>query len=469
MAENEPPSNPEAEYAVLGALIEDPKDCMPLAVSVLGSDVNCFFMPTHRAIYATLLRMFSENIPISFESLFVYLSQIGVEERRVGGRQYVLSSICASTATSNVEHYSKMIIDCYRRRLFIAAIKKAEAIAYNKDTPLEDARQLVDDSVSSASAVGDSEKTEHISVLAEKERERLAALGRGEIGKGIKSGIDTIDALMMPMQPGNYIIIAASTSIGKTTLACNIALNAAEEGVGVLIFSMEMTKQAIINKLLCIKSKVNMFKVEYDGKMGVDDKQKIDDALNEMKKMTILIDDESGLTPAKMRAKAKAAASRSKIGLIVVDYIQLMHVPKAENETCAVGSVSKNIKAMAKELGVPVIALSQLNRDGAKEKPELRHLRQSGSLEQDCDIAILLHREGDVSAGDVTAYIAKQRIGPTGASKMNFRKSEQRFYSGDGSGKSYDRAPKAYTRQPDPEPINHQIEYDYFEEDDTPF
>jgi len=469
MADNEPPSNPEAEYAVLGALIEDPKDCMPLAVSVLGSDVNCFFIPNHRAIYATLLRMFSENIPISFESLFVYLSQINVEERRVGGRQYVLSSICAATATSNVEHYSKMIIDCYRRRLFIAAIKKAEAVAYNKDLPLDDARQLVDDSISLVATGGDSEKTEHIAVLAEKERERLAALGRGEIGKGIKSGIDTIDALMMPMQPGNYVIIAASTSVGKTTLACNIALNAAEEGVGVLIFSMEMTKQAIINKLLCIKSTVNMFKVEYDGGAALEEKKKIEDALDEMKKMTILVDDESGLTPAKMRAKAKAAASRNKIGLIVVDYIQLMHVPKAESETAAVGSISKNIKAMAKEMGVPVIALSQLNRDGAKDKPELRHLRQSGSLEQDCDIAILLHREGEVNAGDVTAYIAKQRIGPTGESKMNFRKSEQRFYSGNGTGCAYKSKPKSYTRKQDEGPINYQIEYDYFEEDDTPF
>lgn len=469
MAENELPSNLEAEYAVLGALIEDPCDCMSLGVSVLGSDVNCFFMPTNRAIYATLLRMFSENIPISFESLFVYLTQINVDERRVGGRQYVLGSICAATTTSNIEHYCKMIIDCYRRRLFIAAIKKAEAIAYNKDVSLDDARQAVDNSISMVAPSSDSEKTEHISVLAENERERLAALGRGEIGKGIKSGIDTIDTLMMPMQPGNYIIIAASTSVGKTTLACNIALNAAEEGVGVLIFSMEMTKQAIINKLLCIKSKVNMFKVEYEGGAGPEENKKIDHALDEMKKMNILVDDESGLTPAKMRAKAKAVASRSRIGLIVVDYIQLMHVPKAESETAAVGSISKNIKAMAKEMGVPVIALSQLNRDGAKDKPELRHLRQSGSLEQDCDIAILLHREGDIAAGDVTAYIAKQRIGPTGESKMNFKKSEQRFYSGDGSGHAFGSKPKTYTRTPDAEPINQCFEYDYFEDDDTPF
>lgn len=465
------PHNDDAEAKVIGAMFDYDDDNLPIIISLLGEFGEAIYDRRFKIWYTTAISMYREGDRVRPESIKLQLEHLGLFEK-AGGDSAMDHLLFSATISVYLETYCKIITDCYFRRLLIDACKVAERKLYDVNIPMATTRRDLEAATLNAPNSKALSKPEHISSIARAEGARLNAVGRHDIGKGIKTGLANIDKIMLPLQPGNYMILAARTSVGKTTMACNIALNAAEEGVGVLIFSLEMTKGAIISKLIQIDSSVDMAQIERDSSITPFQKDKIDASIEKFQSLNIVVDDESSITPTQMRTKARAVCAKNDIGLIIVDYVGLLRVPKLEHDaTATLSIVSKEVKAMAKELNAPVIALAQINRSGAEGRPELRHLKQCGSLEEDCDVAMLLYRdEVQKNSKDVIAIIAKQRTGPIGDAPLIFERNQQRFFDTDRSGCAAPVATKNYTRSHfEPEPVNHQIEYDYFEDDDTPF
>lgn len=465
-----PPTSHEAERSVLGAMILNP-EAIEVSTGILGDLPDPFYFKNHRDIYAAIVALHRDGKPADFITL---QAQLGEEVSDRIGAVYIAELTDAVPTSANADYYAKIVLDCHLRRRMIFDCERALAHLYDQSKPILEIRKELEAASFFGVSTRAGSKPEHISGLVKAEVGRLMAVGSGEIGRGIKTGLGNIDKIMLPMQPGNYIILAARTSVGKTTLACNVALNAAVEGVGVLIFSMEMTKLAITNKLIQIDSGVDMAQIEMDSRITEYQKRDIKVSAEKIEKLNIVIDEESGISPGQLRAKARAVCAKEDIGLIIVDYIGLMRIPKLETDLVTTLTIaSADMKAMAKELNVPVLVLAQINRDAAEARPDLHNLRNCGSLEQDCDVAILLDRPNRKEyPNHVTAIIAKQRIGPCSDAALYFRRDEQKFYDADGNGGQAERPQKKYTRtrrEPEPEPVNCQIEYDYLEEDDTPF
>lgn len=469
-----PPHCAEVEARIVGAMFQDGEDgTIPIIHAILGDSSEVFWCEKCRIWYDTMIAMWKAGDIVRMDTVVAKMNQLGIYEKAGGFSQQGLLAREA-TIEPYFDTYCRMILDAHYRRSLIRICQQSETKLHNMNVPLVSVRRDLEAAAFHGAHTKAASKPESISVIAERQRERLAAISRKEIGRGIKTGLDNIDRLMLPMQPGDYVILAARTSVGKTTLGCNIALNAAAEGVGILFFSLEMTKDAIFDKFIQIDSGVDMSQIQREYFITDEQQKRIEASVERLEKMNIVIDEESGMTPTHMRSKARSVCAKNAIGLIVVDYIGMLQVPGMNDLVAMTSTVSREIKAMAKELKVPVLALCQINRDGANVRPALNNLRQSGSLEQDCDIAILLHRPNDEDHSKyVTAIIAKQRVGPIGDAALIFNKPEQRFFDSDRSGEPVQRRKKDYTRSPRSapvqEPINHLIEYDYFEEDDTPF
>lgn len=469
-----PPHCAEVEARIVGAMFQDGEDgTIPIIHAILGDSNEVFWCEKCRIWYDTMIAMWKAGDIVRMDTVVAKMNQLGIYEKAGGFSQQGLLAMEA-TIEPYFDTYCRMILDAHYRRGLIRICQQSETKLHNMNVPLLTIRKDLEAAAFQGAHTKAASKPEAISVIAERQRERLAAINNKDIGRGIKTGLDGIDKFMLPMQPGNYVVLAARTSVGKTTMGCNIALNAAREGVGILFFSLEMTKDDIFDKFIQIDSGVDMSQIQREYFVSDEQQKRIEASVQRLEKMNIVIDEESGMTPANMRSKARSVCSKNAIGLIVVDYIGLLQIPGMNDLVAMTTAVSSEMKSMAKELKVPVLALCQINRDGANVRPALHNLRQSGSLEQDADIVILLHRPNEEEHSKyVTAIIAKQRVGPTGDAPLIFNKAEQRFFDSDRSGEPVLRREKDYTRTQRPapiqEPVNHQIEYDYFEEDDTPF
>lgn len=461
MAENELPHCMETEQRVIACIYSWDDEAMPIALDFIGESSDCFYDHRHRAIYDALIQMHKAGDLLRPESLIAHLEVVG-KLQSAGGEDYIMKSIHNATTSNYIETYSRSIHECHRRRLLIMACKSAQAKLYDRKVPLGNVMNDLESHVFRTVSSTKKSTPEKIGSLAKAELARIRKTIEQKDVSGIKTGFDVLDKIMMPMRPGDYILLAATTSTGKTTLACNIAMNVAHEGHGVMIFSMEMTKQAIANKLIGMEAGVDLVSAERNVKLPFGADSKMDDADARLDSLNIIIDDECGMTPTRLRTKARAIAAKEKIGLIVIDYLGRMHVAGMESDpTNTVSIISGEIKDMAKEMGIPVLCLCQLNRNGAEGKPELRHLRQSGSLEQDCDVAIILSRCKNPLY--INADIAKQRTGPIGEAVLFFEKNTQRFMDTDDKGSPiYPEQKEVMDRDPFPE-------NSYSEEDDTPF
>jgi len=468
----EPPHCAEIEPRLVGAMFDDGQDeNIPLIHGMIGDVSEVFWDERMKLWYETMIAMWKDGDIVRVDTVVPKMEQLGIYDK-AGGMTTL--SLLASEATIEpyFETYAKMILDAYYRRSLMKACRLAHNRLYDTGTPLVEVRRQIESAAFLGAHAKSASKPEAISEISKRAKKRLFDLAKNEIGRGIKTGIASIDDIMLPMQPGDYVILAARTSVGKTTMACNIILNAAEEGVGVMVFSLEMTKDAIFDKLIQIESKIDISKIQREQYISAFQKEKIEESSKKIDQMNIVVDDESGISPTQMRSKARSVCAKNNIGLIVVDYIGLLKIQGVTDQVVMTSMVSSEIKAMAKELGVPVLALCQINRDGANVKPMLHNLRQSGSLEQDCDIAILLHR-ANMESNYMSAIIAKQRVGPIGEAPILFERGEQKFFSVTKDGNKEIPGPKGYTRtieeRRDEEPVNRYIEYDYFEDDDTPF
>jgi replicative DNA helicase len=421
-----PPQNIEAEQSVLGAILLD-NDALHEAVEVLQPDD--FYRDTHRKIYQAMTELYTRNEPVDLITLNNYLKGKG-DLDDVGGVQY-LSSLASSVPTSaNVKYHSRIVREKALVRNLLHSVTDIAKNVYDNDL---DTDELIDYAEKKIFDLSDKKIKTSFFTMKELISDTFVTIERlydkKESITGIPSGFKDMDELTTGFQKGDLIIIGGRPGMGKTAFCLNISQHvgiAMKEPVA--IFSLEMAKEQLVMRMLCSEAKVDSNKVRKGFINKRDDWNKLTNAAGKLAESLIFIDDSSGLSVLEMRAKARRLKQQHGLSLVIVDYLQLMRGRgKFERREQEIAEISRSLKALAKELQVPVIALSQLNRGvetrGGNKNPTLADLRESGAIEQDADVIIFLYRDTKdemEGKGKVIVDIAKQRNGPTDKITLTF-------------------------------------------------
>ena len=399
-----PPYSTESEQAILGCLLTDAKIAYPACLERIGANVEYFYDLKHRTLYETISRMIDEHSPVSVLSVYEQLKLSGKLDE-CGSLEYLvlLPEKCASPA--GVDFFARIVQDLGRKRQVIALATDAASRAFDLRT---DPAQIIADASRGLSGISRAEATA-TPPIAELIRQAIDEIEtcHQQQGKlpGLSTGYPDLDKKLNGLHDGEMIVIAARPSMGKTSLAMNIAEHVAvDQGVPVGVFSLEMTAGALITRMLCSRARINLRAVS-DGFMTERDFPKIVSAAGKIKNAVLTIDDGSGLSIHEINARAEGMAEKFGIKLLVIDYLQLISggARKTDNRQSEVSEISRGCKAIAKQLGIPVIVLSQLNREMEKDKnrrPRLSDLRESGAIEQDADVVAFLWRPGEKKQKD---------------------------------------------------------------------
>ncbi len=441
--DREPPHNVEAERSVLGALLINPQAVGP-AVEILGENSpDTFYIPAHQSIYDAAVSLFRRNTPADLVTVTQELSQRGQLEA-VGGVTAVADLTGAAPTSANIEHYARIVLEAALTRRLIAACAVVTAQAYDGGMDVD---ELLEGAEQQVFQLNERRHTNPIYSAADLVNESMEQLERRIRNKdsitGLPTGFHELDKLLSGLQPSDMIVLAARPSVGKTAFSLNIAAHVAiQEKKGVLLFTLEMSKEQFMYRLLCLVGQVDMNRIR-DGYLAEAEIPKAQRAAGQLMHASIYMDESVGLTPLELRSRARRhAAQHPGLGLIIIDYMQLMHTGgRSENRQTEISEISRAIKGLARELHVPVMALSQLSREAEKNDqglPQLSHLRESGSIEQDADVVLMLSRppaaEREAKKDVIVVNISKQRNGPTGQVELLFRKNMQRFLSLDDRG-----------------------------------
>ncbi|MDP1661930.1 MAG: replicative DNA helicase [Phycisphaerales bacterium] len=466
LLDRQPPIAPEAEAAVLGSMLIDPA-CIADVMSVIR-EAAAFYTEANQAIYQGLLTLGDKHGQADVMLLAQALNDAGKLDG-VGGPDYLMQLANAVPTSANAVYYAQIVAEKHRlRRLITAAGEILHEVYERAQATGEDAKLLIDKAEQRIFEIAQQEQVseaEELGKLVMQEWTRIQeAEGRG-LASGIKTGFDQLDEMLGGLQPGEMIILAARPSMGKTAIAMNIAELAAlgtnipysitpqqgRQRNAVGFFSLEMSKASVCQRLMSAWARISSQDIR-SGHLRRADYQTLLDAAKDLAEAPIFIDDTPGLSITALRARARRMVANHKVKLIVVDYMQLLTAPAQAKESrqVEVSAISRGVKALARELNVPIIALSQLNR-GAENRegnrPRMSDLRESGSLEQDADVVLLLHREEYYHKGEpawdpnspefdelnrekinlAEIIVAKQRNGPTGAVKLTFVPGETRF------------------------------------------
>ncbi len=428
-----PPQNIEAEMAVLGAMLLS-QDAVVLAMEKIREDV--FYRDVHRIIFNTILEMFDRAIPIDMLTLTDELKRQNQLEK-IGGVNYIASLVNTVPSAAHIDHYLRIVFQKYVLRALISAAEVMIETSFNSDADANEILDLAEKHLFEISQrnigrdfAGAKDLIKSTIQLIEK------AVNTKSNVTGLSTGYHDLDKQTSGLQKADLIVIAARPSMGKTALALNIAENAALlSKVPVAIFSLEMPKEHLVQRMLCSLAKIDYSKVR-SGFLNRNDWPKILDAASKLSEAKIFIDDTPSISVMELRAKARRLKSSDDIGLIVVDYLQLMQVvgKRVESRQHEISEISRSLKSLARELSVPVIVLSQLNRSVESRqdhKPMLSDLRESGAIEQDADVVMLMLRheyyDKDVRPGEADVIIAKQRNGPVGDITLRFFAEYARF------------------------------------------
>ncbi|MFA6535970.1 MAG: replicative DNA helicase [Candidatus Paceibacterota bacterium] len=433
-----PPHNLESEQALLGSVMLRP-DALNEVLDLVNAE--SFYTERHRLIYETMIELWGKGQAIDSLTLSARLNDKGALEQ-VGGMSYLSELTNAVPSSVNVEHYAKIVQKKYMMRRLIHASEQIGALGYNEENELEEIMDEAEKHVYDISNNSSVHKYITMGDALDEAWERLDKLHKsGNELRGVPTGFPGLDDKLAGLQKSDLIILAARPSMGKTSLALDIARQAAiTHKIPVAIFSLEMSSQQLVDRMLAAESRVDAWKLR-TGKLSMEqDFGKIRDSLASLSKAPIYIDDQAGNNILKMRAIARRLKSEKGLGLIVVDYLQLM-VPtnshKTDNLVQQVTEISRSLKNLARELDVPVLALSQLSRavEARGGKPRLSDLRDSGSIEQDADVVLFIHREReeDTSKGSKSnvaeIMIEKHRNGPTGTVQLYFDDRKSTFLS----------------------------------------
>lgn len=418
------PQNIEAERAIIGACLLD-SDAIHNALEYISSDD--FFMEEHRLIFASIQKLSSQGIPCDLVTVTDSLRVEGNLER-AGGIQYIatLSNLVPSTAS--VTYYAKILAEKSLVRSLIRDTGKIREDALEGAT---DSAELLDMAEQAVFSLSQRKVQRNFYPISEIAVEVMEHIGNIKASQGV-TGVPTfrdLDKYLSGLQKSDLVILAARPGMGKTSMALNLAQRASvEHGIVSAVFSLEMPKEQLVQRMLCSAAKVDQSKVR-SGMASKDDLRKLSKALGPLSSAQIYIDDTPGITVMEVRSKCrKLKLEKKSLDLIIIDYLQLMRSSqkRVENRQQEIAEISRSLKALAKELDVPVVALSQLSRSAEKDKdePSLIHLRESGALEQDADVVLFINRkkvEEEVEDhGLVDIIIAKHRNGPTGKVKMVF-------------------------------------------------
>ena len=431
------PANVEAERSILGAILLDNLSYNQAAEHLKAED---FSLDSHRRIYSRMVDLAESARPIDLITLVEELDR-RKELEPIGDVGYISSLLDGVPDRPSIEHYIKIVRDKALLRGLMHAANAAIARASEQSDPAED---ILNDAEAAIFQLSEKRIGRGFLGIQEIVKESFgsvdALLQRGQRITGLATHFTELDEMTSGFQRSDLIIIAARPSMGKTAFALNIAENAAiEDGKVVGVFSLEMSREALLLRLLCSQAEVDSHKMR-TGSLWREDEVKVARAMEQLAQAPIFIDDTPGIGISEMRAKARRLQQKQgKLDLIIVDYLQLMSggSKRYENRTQEVSAISRGLKALAKELAVPVVALSQLSRApesrGGDHRPQLADLRESGSIEQDADVVAFIFREEVYKQDDpdlqgkAELIIAKQRNGPTGKLGLAFLKNSTRF------------------------------------------
>ena len=429
-----PPQNLDAEESVLGAMMLSPGAIGAVSEAL---DAGDFYRESHAKIYRAALALYARGEPVDAITLVDELEERGDLED-AGGRARIHELAALVPASANAGHYARIVREMATLRGLIRAGGEVARLGWERPG---DARELVDQAeqiVFELSQSRVSTEFSHIEALLKESFERITALYEsGEDITGIPSGFRDLDRLTSGFQPGNLIIVAARPSMGKSALALCAAANlGVRYQVPVAIFTLEMSKSEVTQRLMCSEAKVESQRLR-TGKLAVDDWPRLTSACDKLAKAPIYVDDTGSINMMEIRSKARRLKTQQPtLGLIIVDYLQLMTSGvSAENRVQEVSQISRQLKVLARDLETPVLALSQLSRAVEQrhdKRPILSDLRESGSLEQDADLVFFIYRdeyynEESDQQGLAEVICAKHRNGPTGSEKLSFLKRYAKF------------------------------------------
>lgn len=464
--ERVPPQNIEAEQAVLGAMLLN-RDAVGAAIEILRDDpADVFYVEQHQHIYSSMVALFRRNQPVDEVTLFEQLKRDGHDEDS-GGATYIAQLTNAVPTSANVEYYARIVMDSALRRRLISACTTISGSAYESQGDISDLLDNAESHIFSIAQTQQLNPIHKIGDLVNDAVERVQHLINSHTGiSGLPTGYPALDSMLSGLQRSDMVVLAARPSVGKTAFALNIAAHAAlRENKGVLLFSLEMSKEQLTQRLLCMEGGINSRRLR-DGFLAGGEMAKLTPAAGRLYSAPIYIDDTPNITMLEIRSKARRQRAQHDIDLIIIDYLQLMsgssQTRRAENRQVEISEISRGVKGLARELNVPVVALSQLSREAEKDDtgiPKLSHLRESGSIEQDADVVLILWRPpahkarrddtDQVDENLIKLSIAKQRNGPTGVIDLLFFRDLQQFKSVTGGAAGTEEAP-----------INYEEEYD---------
>ena len=436
-----PPQNLEAERSVLGALLQD-YNALTQAMELL--EAEDFYQPQHAVIFKAMRGLFQQSRAVDLVTMDDELNRLGALAG-IGGTEYLIELLQSVPTTVHTRHYVDIVLEKSTLRKLIRAAQAIAQNCYSQQLDLEQtllhAEKSIFDIVMKRAGGA---QLEPISEIIKRTYAQLETLEKhkGEI-LGVPTGFSKLDRLLTGLHGGELVLVGARPSMGKTSFAINIATHAAHKGKSVAVFSLEMPREQIAMRMLCADARVDMQRAR-SGSLRSDDWIKLAKALAPLATMRMFIDDTSSLTPAQLRSRCRRLMMEKGLDMIVIDYMQLMSADgRTENRQLEVSEISRKLKGIALELKVPVVACAQLSRANvqrATKRPMLSDLRDSGSIEQDADVVMFLHRESyydtqleDTNTAEV--IVAKQRNGPLDTILLNWLDEytlfEDRYEQGD--------------------------------------
>jgi len=434
-----PPQSLESEMAVLGAILQRP-DCLYDISDVLTSPA--FYSARNKMIYETIIELQSKSVPLDSVSVLGRLKEMGLIERS-GGAAYLAELMDFVPNTANIKHYCDTILKKKIMRDLLDAADHVSGLGYDESKELDEILDIAEKKIFEVTNQSSSQNIIALTDVVGKAFERLEHIhANRDAVRGVPTGFKSLDNKLSGFQNSDLIILAARPSMGKTSLALDIARKAAlNHGVAVQIFSLEMSADQLVDRMVSAEAGVDSWSIRTGHGLKETDFEKIGEAIAKLSNAQIFINDEAGINILKMRSVARKLKSEKKLGLIIVDYLQLMSpTTKTDNMVNQVTEISRSLKQLAKELAVPVIALSQLSRavEARGGKPRLSDLRDSGSIEQDADVVMFIHREDKYNDDSDKPNIAqimieKHRNGPVGICDLYFDEKRTTFLDIDGA------------------------------------
>ena len=421
-----PPQDLQAEKFVLGSIFIDPSSIVKV-IDILSPED--FYSASHRVIYTACLDLFERDEPIDIVTVSNELEKRG-ELEKAGGVAYLTELFALLPTSAHITHYAKIVKE---KSILREIIKISQELIYRAYYSMEDSQELLSYAEKAFFDLSYYGRKDSFSPIKDIVKDTIKYLEnlyqRGDLITGIPTGFYELDRMTAGLQKGDLIIVAARPGMGKTAFALDVVRNACKQtNVGAAIFSLEMSKQQLCGRLLCAEARVNFQKFR-TGQLDPQEWQKIVQAASVLSQLPIYIDETPGINILEVKAKTKKLLKEMPLGLIVIDYLQLMRgLERRERREQEISEISAGLKALAKELNVPVIALSQLNRkveERPDKRPQLADLRESGAIEQDADVILFIYRDDfynkeSPEKGIAEIIIGKQRNGPMGVVKLRY-------------------------------------------------